>query len=325
MQDQDATSLGDMPQHGLSSSLPVFSVGGSLEEPQIPQLFQAMVLSPSDAQDFFRLIKLLDAWFRSRLPRYPGITLQEIKDLRAAAFADPAHVRAYVSKNPDGLSQGELATLAAWQEHGFTARFLVHEHRKDRHLFAHHPKPGNMKLYQVLGLTQSISELVPFLPCYVETRLLPFRDHIIADGIMAPVMMHFSARMARSFMDEVKAHIARYGIITRLPAEAGSAPDDTALLKHYLSTAANRRDYARQISDLRQQSDALNIQYLQQTGKHHSKALKASLIAKGITQGNFAVLEDTIITGALTKPPAATAAAELVPAGLQEAVVWIKL
>ena len=284
-----------------------------------------MLLSPSDAQDFFRLIKLLDAWFRSRLLRYPGITLQEIRDLRAAAFADPAHVRAYVSDNPDGLDQGELESIAAWQEHGFAARFLVYENRKDRHLFSHHPEPGSMKLYQVLGLTQSISEIVPFFPCYVQTRLLPFRDHIITDGIMAPVMMHFSTRMARSFMDEVKEHIARHGIITRLPAEAASAPDDAALLKHYLSTAANRRDYYCQISDLRQQSAALNIQYLQQTGKQHSKALKASLTGKGLTQGFFAVLEDTIITGAATKAASADAAAELVPPGLQDALVWIKL
>ena len=284
-----------------------------------------MLLPPSDAKDFFRLIKLLDAWFRSRLPRYPGLTLEEIKDLRAAAFADPGHVRAYVSENPDGLDQGELQTIAAWQEHGFAARFLVYENRKDRHLFSHHPEQGNMKLYEVLGLTQSISELVPFVPCYAETRLLPFRGHIITDGLMAPIMMHFSARMARSFMDEVKEHVVRHGIITRLPAEAASAPDDAALLKHYLSTAANRRDYACQISDLRQQSAALNIQYLQQTGKQHSKALKASLTGKGLTQGFFAVLEDTIITGAATKAAAATAAAELVPPGLQDALVWIKL
>jgi hypothetical protein len=284
-----------------------------------------MLLSPSDAQDFFRLIKRLDAWLRSRLSGYPGITLQEIKDLRAAAFADPGHVRAYVAENPDGLSQGELETIAAWQEHGFAARFLVYQYRKDDHLFSHHAKQGGMILHQVLGLTQSISEIVPFFPCYVETRLLPFRSHIVTDGIVAPIMMHFSARMARGFMDEVKEHIARHGIITRLPAEAASAPNDAALLKHYLSTAANRRDYARQISDLRHQTAALNIQYLQQTGKQHSKTLKASLIRNGITQGSFAVLEDTIITGALTKTAAAPAAAALVPPGLQEALVWIKL
>lgn len=265
-----------------------------------------MLLSPSDAQDFFRLIKLLDAWFRSRLPGFPGSSLQEMNDLRAAAFADPAHVRAYVSENPDGLSNGELETIAAWQDHGFAARFLIYESRKDRHLFSHQPRSGGMRLYQVLGLTQSLSELVPFLPCYTDTRLLPFRGHIITDGILAPVMMRFSARMARGFMDEVKEHIARHGIITSLPGdEASAAPDEAALLKHYLSTAANRRDYARQISGLRQQSSALNLQYLLQTGKQHSKALKAGLLAKGLTQGCFAVLEDTIITGALTKTAAA--------------------
>lgn len=304
-----------------------FQIGGGLDPAHdlTPAPFQTMILPPSDAQDFFRLIKLLDAWFRLRLPRHSGPTLAEIRDLRAEGFADPANVRNYVSQNTDGLPPEEMETISAWQRHGIAARFLVYKHGKDGHLFSHSAKQGGLKLYQVQGLTQPIDELVPFFPCYVETRLLPFRGRIVTDGIMAPVRMHFSSRMVREFTSEVKEHIARHGLITTLPPEAPAAPDDAALLRHYLSTAANRRDYARQISALRQQSAALNIQYLQQTGKQHSKALKASLIQKGLTHGFFAVLEDTIITGAPTKPAAALAAAELLPPGLQQALVWIKL
>jgi hypothetical protein len=39
----------------------------------------------------------------------------------------------------------------------------------------------------------------------------------------------------------------------------------------------------------------------------------------------FAVLENTVITGALTKAAAATVAAQLIPRRLHDAIVWIKL
>jgi hypothetical protein len=284
-----------------------------------------MILSPADAKDFFRLIHGLDAWFQSRLS-LPGNSLEEIRRLREAAFEDPAHVQDYVAENPDRLSQADLDTILAWQEYGFAARFLVYKFRKDDHLFSHHTEQSDWHLYQVMGLTQSITELVPFFPCYVETRLLPFRGGIVTDGLVAPVMIHFSSRMAKRFQNEVKEHIASHGAITRLPASAHlSAADESALLKHYLSTAANRSDYAEEIHDLRRKSAALNVQYLQHAGKLQCKSAKASLAASGITGGYFAVLGDTIITGASTKTAAAAAAAELVPPDLREAIVWLKL
>lgn len=279
-----------------------------------------MILPPADAKDFFRLIQALDVFFESRLHLLKGTSLEEIRRLRMAGFADPGLLKAYVSENPDNLPQADLHTVLAWQ-HAVEGRFMVHQERKDGCLFSH---AKDETLYLVLGLTQPISELVPFVPVYVETWLLPFRGHIVTDGIIAPIMMHFSPRMAKHFMAGVKERIVTRGLVTTLPpAATPSAPAPAALLKHYLSTVASRRDFAVEIISLSHQSPVLRVQYLQHMGKLNSKSLKASLRAQGITEGWFAIVNDTIIAGAADKARAAACAAELVSADLLDGIVWL--
>ena len=282
-----------------------------------------MILPPADAKDFFRIIQPLDAFLQSRLRMLKDTSPDEIKRLRAAGFADPAHFAAYANENPHHLTADELDEVQAWQQHSIAARFMVLQERKDGCLFMSSDKQP--AVYLVHGLTQPISEIVPFLPCYVETRLLPWRGRIITDGLIAPIMVQFGGNMRTGFKQEAKEIIARRGLITTLPAgSAPATPDPAALLQHYLSTAASRRDCAREIKSLRRQSPALEIQYLQQMGKVNARPLKAALTAKHLT-GHFAILEDTIIAGAPDKPTATACAHALVPAALRPGIVWLKV
>ncbi len=289
-----------------------------------------MIIPPSDARDFFRIIKRLDAFFTKRLHMLRDDTLEEINRQRIAGFASPEHLQAYVKANPDKLSAADLATVASWQENCIAGRFLIHKERKDGCLFARtdskaeETKAGETPIYLVKGLTQPISELVPFLPCFAAARLLPFRGHIITDGLLAPMMVHMGRNMRTSFAAELKETLATRGLIRTLSAGAPAAVDWTKNLDLYLSTPATRRASVRQIQQLRQQSPEANLHYLRHMGKLHAKTLKASLKAKGIT-GHFAVLEDTILAGAPDKPTAAACAAALLPPELQAGIVWLKL
>jgi hypothetical protein len=285
-----------------------------------------VTLSPADAKDFFRLSRKLDTFFQSRL-RLPEIdgSPESIRRLRDAGFADPDHVAAYAETNPDKLGPADLDTVRSWRQHGLAGRFFVHKERKDGCIYSSTVTDPST-LYLVTGLTQPIGELLPFFPCYVEARLLPYRGQIVIDGVIAPIMIRLGPGMRSRFDEEMKRTLATRGLVTTLPAPAApSAPDPAALLKHYLSTAANRRDYAPEIQALRRQTRALHIQYLQETGKLHSKSLKANLKAKGITEGWFAVIEDTIVTGAADKEQAAAAAAQLVPPELRDGMVWFRM
>lgn len=284
-----------------------------------------MILPPNDARDFFRLIQQLDVYFFTRLRMLQDTSLEQIKAQRDAGFADPAHIQSYIKKNPDKLPAADLATIHSWQEHTITGRFLIHQERKDGCLFSHSDQTdAPQTAFLVKGLTQPISELVPCLPCFAEARLLPFRGHIVTDGIIAPLMVGIGRSMRTSFAAELKETIATRGIVTTLPPDT-AAPDPAAQLTAYLATVASRRDYAPQIASLRRQSPALNLLYLQHTGRLNSKKLKATLKSHGLTTGHFAILEDTIITGAPDKTEATRLAAGLLPPDQLDALVWIKL
>ncbi len=281
-----------------------------------------MILAPNNAQDFLLRIQMLDVFFASRLHLAYDNDPKVMQRVRTAGFADPAHVAAYREQNPHRLTDAELGEITAWQEHGLPGRFLALQQRKDGCLLMSMERTP--AVYLVLGLTQPLGDFTPFLPCYVETRLLPWRGHVVTDGLVAPLMVHFGGSMSASFKQEAKEIIATRGLITTLPAGTASAPDPAVLLKYYLSTAATRRDFAREIGELRRQSPELETQYLQQMGKVSSKALKAALKAKGIV-GHFAVLEDTIIAGAPDKATAAACTAALLPPTRLPGVVWLKL
>lgn len=284
-----------------------------------------MTLSSDDSAAFFRIICNLDTFFESRLHQLRDTSPNEIQRLRNTAFADPAHVEAYITANPDKLPASDLDEVRAWQQHTFTGRFLIHQEKKDGCLFEFTGENSPMNVYLVKGLTNPISEIVPFLPCYVETRLLPFRGHIVTDGILSSTMMRFSARMAKSMLTQARETIATHGLITTLPAAARSDGSDSDLLKFYLSTSANRRDYFSEIIELSGRSRELRLQYYQRMGHLSRKTLRTGLIRNGITAGHFAILEDTIIAGAANKSQAEACAASLVPPDLLPALVWLKV
>lgn len=294
------------------------------EEPPVNKPRTQMTIPPTDARDFFRIIQGIDVFLTTKLHMLKDTSLEEINRQRSAGFASPELLHGYVKENPDKLGARDLESVRSWADHVVEGRFLIHKERKDGCLFAHtDSKSKQPPVYLVKGLTQPISELVPFLPCFANTRLLPFRGHIVTDGIIAPLMLHIGSNMRGGFAEELKETLATRGLITTLPANAKGA-DPSALLAFLLSTAVTRRTSVKQIQALRQQSPELNLQYLLHMGRLNSKALKASLKAKGIT-GHFAVLEDTILTGAPQKSEAMELINRLVPTSLREAIVWFRL
>ena len=151
-----------------------------------------MTIPPNDARDFFRIIQAIDVYFTTKLHMIKDASLEEINRQRSAGFASPEHLQGYVKDNPDKLGAKDLETVRSWADHVVEGRFLIHKERKDGCLFAHtDSKAKQPPVYMVKGLTQPISELVPSLPCFANTcfantRLLPFRGHIVTDGIIAP-------------------------------------------------------------------------------------------------------------------------------------------
>src|SRR5262249_9837997 len=72
--------------------------------------------------------------------------------------------------------------------------------------------------YGVLALSQPFEDLVgPYLPVFVQTVLLPFRDKIVYDGLLTSYNISFGPGIRRSLNESYQEAKARHGIITSLP------------------------------------------------------------------------------------------------------------
>ena len=158
-----------------------------------------------------------------------------------------------------------------------------------------------VRLYAVQALISDFEEIVPFLPCYADAVLLPFRDVIIYDGVVVPYNIDFGSGMRRGFKDTFDLVKAKHGIIEKLPAEKPRKPDDAKLLRYYLKSAANREIYFDEICDLIDKNDELYSLYCQLTGKRYARKFKQLLRDKNISRGWFAVYEDVIVASGRDK------------------------
>lgn len=79
----------------------------------------------------------------------------------------------YLSENPRGLGEGDLAQVSNWKVALF-GMFAVVEHRAEHSVFM-----MGEHLFNVIGSSASVSDLVGYTPALVQTVLLPFEGSIV--------------------------------------------------------------------------------------------------------------------------------------------------
>jgi Domain of unknown function (DUF6398) len=186
-----------------------------------------MLLSPSDAKLFFKLHRTLMFFANQRLGVLPDeiATPDEFADLspetrlkvRNAFLDDIDLTEFFVAQNPARLPDDELDIVHTWR-HLVAGEFYIFRDLKKYTVFLSSEEQPTA--YGVTALTQPFEELVgPYLPVLVETVLLPFKDKIVYDGLLAGPGMSLSfgpgiRRMLNESYQQAKAH---YGIVTSLP------------------------------------------------------------------------------------------------------------
>ena len=65
----------------------------------------------------------------------------------------------------------------------------------------------------------------PYLPVWTETVLLPFKNMIVYDGLLSSYNISFGSGIRRELNESYKDAKQRQGIVTCLPARAGTVPD----------------------------------------------------------------------------------------------------
>ncbi len=124
-------------------------------------------------------------------------------------------IDSFVEENPANLSGEELAIVRSWRNLVAGKFYILRELAKHT-VFLSTAKPAIA--YGVLSLAQPLEELVgPRLPVLIETVLLPFRDKIVYDGLIASYGISFGPGVRRMLNDTFKEAKACHGIVTSLP------------------------------------------------------------------------------------------------------------
>ncbi len=184
-----------------------------------------MLLEPQDLNVFFRLHRTLMFFVNQRLKVIPNElgTPEEFAKLspevrlkvRDALTAKRDLIGSFVDENPAHFSADELDIVRSWR-HLVAGKFFVFRQLKKYTVFVTPTDPSIA--YGVLALSQPFEQVVgPHLPVLAQTVLLPFKDKIVYDGVMAGYGISFGPGIRRSLNESFKEAKLRHGIVASLP------------------------------------------------------------------------------------------------------------
>lgn len=167
----------------------------------------SMKLDTEETNLFFDLTWALQFYVNSKKEIVAGIrTVEEYLELpqeekclvRSALYDSPKLIDDYVFENPDKLDENKLTIVEQWKNY-IRGDFYIERYLKNYAVFI----GGNNKVYGVLALHQGFDEMFPsnYLPMYIKTVLLPFKDKIIYDGLMQTYSIRFGGGVKRSIKE----------------------------------------------------------------------------------------------------------------------------
>lgn len=185
-----------------------------------------MLLSPDDAERFFKLHRSLMCFVNERLQIIPDIgspdefasLSPEIRlEVRNAFLDETDLIELFVDANPFDLSAEELDVVLSWR-HQVAGKFYIFRHLKKYTVFL--STDESAIAFGVLALTEPFEDLVsPHLPVLTETVLMPLGDKIIYDGLLSSYNISFGGGIKRGLNENYKQAKERLGIVTSLPIE----------------------------------------------------------------------------------------------------------
>jgi hypothetical protein len=191
-----------------------------------------MLLTPQDAEVFFRLHRALMFFVDKRLQVLPddvaspeqfsGLPPQERLKVRDAFLKNTDLLQQFVEENPARLTSDEIDIVRSWR-HLVAGKFYAFRQLKKYMVFLSAEEPT--LAYGVLALTQPFEELIgPYLPVLTQTVLLPFKGVIVYDGLLSAYRISFGPGIRRSLNESYKEAKARHGIVASLPVSDQPPP-----------------------------------------------------------------------------------------------------
>ena len=225
--------------------------------------------------------------------------IAETFPIRKKIFSDKYDfIGAYIKENPNNLNEEELSIIASWKKYK-TGKFFVIKHVKEYSLFLN---PDNHKVYGVKGITDSFEEKFQgYAPIVVEITLIPFKEHLIYDGLFMPYDISFGGGIKTSLKQESEEAIQKFGIITDLSLNpVVKQQNDEEMLCFYMKSFDNKMRYENEIITLKNKSKKLESIYYCGEARYFAKNPKKQFKEQGI-KGHFAVLINSVVASGQTE------------------------
>jgi hypothetical protein len=196
-----------------------------------------MNLASEDARLFFKLYFALLAFANRELKVVEDVSkaddiaktkIERTQKIREALFKHPGLLDRFVAENPEGFSPEELESIKSWK-HRVSGDFYLMRYLKKYAVFM--TMKGTSHLYGVLGLYDSFETVTGGqpLPVALRTTLLPFKDHIIWDGIVTTYSVLFGPGIRADLDVTYKQLKEKEGIIEQLASPEGEPKTRTSL------------------------------------------------------------------------------------------------
>ncbi|MEZ0373830.1 MAG: hypothetical protein ACAI44_32365, partial [Candidatus Sericytochromatia bacterium] len=152
-------------------------------------------------------------------------------------------------------------------------------------------------IYGVKALNDPLTQIfADAVPAVVRTVLLPYKGEIVYDGLLALANVSFGRNYLNTILDSYHESLARFGLITSLPADLNAdEPDPEKLLRTYLRSVHSREMHEFEIQDLIAAHPELLPVYHQEQGKVMSRHLKRKLKELGLSPGEYYAVLDSLI------------------------------
>jgi hypothetical protein len=149
---------------------------------------------------------------------------EDAAKVRDALWEHDALLDAFLAENPAGLSPAGLALASSWR-YRVGGAFYVLRHLKKHTLFLGESPSA---VYGVLGLASPLEELLPFVPVYVRTALLPYEGQIVCDGLLTRYNITFGRGIRDRFEQTYRDAKERDAILTSLGPAGPPSPEAAA-------------------------------------------------------------------------------------------------
>lgn len=275
-------------------------------------------LSKEEAKFFYKIMNQLIYFANSRFrlvsnfpkPEEGTWAEEDIQKITEKIFSKPEIINSFYSENPAMLNKEEIEIVKSWKTF-VKDKFVAFSHGKNIVFLSSEKEP---KTYEVMGICEEVSGLLPFEPIMLEAILIPFKGKITYTGSFRFFPISFGGGFKRGLKADFQVSKNKFGVITSLskPVEEKKQSDEE-LLRFYLKSKQNREEFWDEINDLLRKNPLLKNIYHNETGKSYTRQIKNIFSDIGIKSGWFAIVNSQIIASGKTEKEVKERLIEVLP------------